>query len=82
MADDVDMRIFIQQGCFTIHSSRTPLNLREDHAKFLHPMLIPADCAYSMARQVFAAGMRKGDIYPDLTNLSAEIVETYKNFLK
>jgi hypothetical protein len=42
MAHDVDMRIFVQQGCFTIHSSRLPLNKRDKHSEYVIPLLIPA----------------------------------------
>jgi hypothetical protein len=78
MAHDVDMRIFVQQGCFTVHSSRIALNKRERHSEFLFPLLIPAENARGLADQLFAAGLRKGDIYPDLPNLAAEIVETHR----
>jgi hypothetical protein len=80
MAHDVDLRIFIQQGCFTIHSSRLPLNKRNDHGDFLFPILIPDKYARSIADQLFVAGLRKGDIYPDLANLAAELVETHRKF--
>jgi hypothetical protein len=80
MAHDVDLRIFIQQGCFTIHSCRLPLNRRKSHGEFLFPLLIPADYARNMADQLFVAGLRKGDIYPDLANLAAELVETHRMF--
>jgi hypothetical protein len=80
MAHDVDLRIFIQQGCFTIHSCRLPLNRRKSHGEFLFPLLIPADYARNMADQLFVAGLRKGDIYPDLANMAAELVETHRMF--
>jgi len=80
MAHDNDMRIFIQQSCFTIHASRTPLNQRQEHRKFLRPLLIPAQDARGISEQLLVAGLRKGDIYPDLTNLAAEIVETNRYF--
>jgi hypothetical protein len=77
MAHDVDMRIFVQQGCFTIHSSRVPLNFREDHEEFLWPLRIPAENITTMANQIFTAGFRRGDIYPDLSNVALELVETF-----
>ena len=80
MAHDIDMRIFVQQGCFTIHSSPTPLDERKDRRKFLSRLTIPAQCARDIARQLRAAGLRRGDIYPDLANLSVELVQTQKMF--
>lgn len=80
MAHDVDLRIFVQQGCFTVHSRKVALNLIDGHGVFLRPLLIPAKYARQMAYSLFVAGMRKGDIYPDLDNLAAEIVETHQYF--
>jgi FRG domain len=76
MAHDVDMRIFVQQGCFTIHSSRVALNEKRGNKDYLFPMLISAENARRMADEVVVSGLRKGDIYPDLGNLATEIIET------
>lgn len=76
MAHDVDMRIFVQQGCFTIHSDRVPLNRKRKNRSYLFPLLIKAEDARSVAEEVFVSGLRKGDIYPDLGNLATEIVQT------
>ena len=46
----------------------------------MFPLLIPADYARNMADQLFVVGLRKGDIYPDLANLAAELVETHRMF--
>lgn len=75
MAYDVDMRIFVQQGCFTIHASNTALNERPKNDKYLFPLVIPAERAKDIANELFVAGFRKGDIYPDLDNLSKELSE-------
>lgn len=77
MAHDVDMRIFVQQGCFTIHSSRSALNTRRDQSEFLFPIEIPAGHARRIADQLFTLGLRRGDIYPDLGNLATELIETF-----
>jgi hypothetical protein len=76
MAHDVDMRIFVQQGCFTVHSSRVPLNLRPDHAQFLFPLVVPAKRVRDVASEIFTAGLRRGDIFPDLSNLALELVDS------
>jgi FRG domain-containing protein len=80
MAHDVDLRIFVQQGCFTVHSSRRALNKTGGNGEYLFPFLIGAQDARRLANQVFTAGLRKGDIYPDLSNLAAEIIQTDKMF--
>lgn len=73
MADESDTRMFVQQGCFTIHSSRNPL---EDHPKseeILEQVVIPSASVKSMAWQLDACGFRKGDLFPDLQNLAEEM---------
>lgn len=73
MASEHDLRIFIQQGCFTIHSDQTALNLRKRPERYLTMFQIPGKSIKSTAKQVETCGLRKGDIYPDLDHLSAEL---------
>ena len=77
MAAEQDMRMFVQQGCFTIHSNQAPLNSLEGSEKFLEKVIIPAECIWFVAQQVDVAGFRKGDIYPDLGNLAIELRTFY-----
>jgi hypothetical protein len=72
MAVEHDMRMFVQQGAFTIHPAGDPLNTREGHARFLRPLLIPRECVRRMAEETFACGFRRGDMFPDLANLADE----------
>ena len=73
MAAETDARMFVQQGCFTIHSDRTPLNKRKGHEAYLMEYRIPAQSVRDMAFSIDVCGFRKGDIYPDLANLAAEL---------
>lgn len=73
MASEHDLRMFIQQGCFTIHSDRNALNLRKEPERYLTKFRIPAQSIQSFADEVEACGLRKGDIFPDLDHLSAEL---------
>lgn len=77
MATEVDMRMFVQQGCFTIHSSRGPLESHSKSSQFLQRIEIPQDSVARMAREIAACGFRRGDIYPDLANLAQELRATY-----
>ena len=74
MANETDLRMFVQQGAFTVHSSMTPLNERLRHPEYLTRLLIPAEAVSEIALQLYAAGMRRGDLFPDLTNLADELV--------
>lgn len=77
MAAERDMRMFVQQGCFTIHSDQMPLNRRTNNETYLAQLIIPADYVKSMAFEVDVCGFRKGDIFPDLGHLAEELKGIY-----
>ncbi len=77
MAAEDDLRMFVQQGCFTIHSRINPMNEYPDSNKYLSSMVIPAECVLAVADEIRICGFRKGDIYPDLTNLASELKVSY-----
>lgn len=76
LADVSDIRIFVQQGAFTVHGDRTALEALPGAATFRDRFVIPAHCTPGVARSLRAAGLRRGDIYPDLANLALEIRRT------
>lgn len=73
LADVSDIRIFVQQGAFTVHGDRTALEQISGASAFLDRFVIPADATADVARALRASGLRRGDIYPDLANLALEI---------
>lgn len=73
MAVETDLRMQMQQGAFTVHSSRTPLNLLGGSDRWLKKYEIPAECVWSLARQLDLLGFRLGDLFPDLGNLAKEL---------
>jgi hypothetical protein len=73
MAAENDLRMFVQQGCFTIHSDTVPLNRRNNQHKYLSSIVIPAAHIRQIAFEVHACGFRKGDIFPDLGHLADEL---------
>lgn len=73
MASEHDLRMFVQQGCFTIHSDRTPFNLRATSNRYLSRIVVPAKAVWQFANEIEICGFRKGDIYPDLGNLASEL---------
>jgi hypothetical protein len=77
MTAENDLRMFVQQGCFTIHSDTTPLNLRADDRSYLTPILIPAANVRGLAFEVDVCGFRRGDIFPDLGHLADELKGTW-----
>ena len=77
MASELDMRMFVQQGCFTIHSCRKPLNIRPESKDCLDKITIPANRVPKLAFEASVCGFRKGDIFPDLANLAGELKARY-----
>lgn len=78
MATELDMRMFVQQGCFTVHAPHSePLEdnlLTED---ILWRLLVPRDVVGTFAREMDMLGFRGGDLFPDLQNLAKELTRTY-----
>jgi hypothetical protein len=77
MAVEHDMRMFVQQGAFTIHSNKEPLNRRKDDYQYkgktyLQPLLITKEHVHRMALEVRACSIVRGDIFPDLESLAEE----------
>jgi FRG domain len=77
MAAETDLRMFVQQGCFTIHSDRTALNKLGGHTDFLWRIVIEAPQVPTMAHQLQVCGLRQGDLFPDLGNLALELRRTH-----
>jgi len=73
MAEETDMRMSVQQACFTLHSFDGPLEAHMGYKKFLSALNIPADSVRAMAHAVDMCGFRKGDIFPDLEHLADEL---------
>jgi hypothetical protein len=78
MGSETDLRLFIQQGCFTIHCDPTPLNRMDGHGRFLDAMVIPAAHIRRMADELDACSFSQGDIFPDLGHLAAELRESHQ----
>lgn len=78
MASEMDIRMFVQQGCFTIHSYSQPLDDSVNYDKFLTKLIIPASSVKQMAFELDVCGFRKGDMFPDLQNLANELKVTFR----
>jgi hypothetical protein len=73
MAAERDVRMFVQQGCFTIHSDSTELENRQGCQRYLSKIVIPAQSALRVASEIDVCGIRQGDIFPDLGHLATEL---------
>jgi hypothetical protein len=70
MAVETDLRMFVQQGAFTIHSMRTPLDSWRNNREYLTPIVIRAAHIDSFAEDLFRCGVREGDVFPDVDHLA------------
>lgn len=73
MAIEHDPRIQLQQGAFTIHSSRTPINHFEACEKWLRKLVIDRELVEPFFAELDLLGMRKSNLFPDLSALTSEL---------
>jgi hypothetical protein len=74
---EIDMRMFVQQGQFTVHVTDQALNQMAGSDGWLRKIKIPADAVPQMARELDLLGVRLADIFPDLENLAKEITNMH-----
>ncbi len=78
MATELDLRMFVQQGCFTVHAPQSaPLDRMEEPHGLIWRILIPHGVVHEFARQMDHLGFRGGDLFPDLQNLATELTRSY-----
>jgi len=73
MAIEHDPRIQLQQGAFTIHSARVPLNRLAVADQVLRRLVIPPDSVQAFCEELSLLGMRKSNLFPDLASLTSEL---------
>jgi len=67
-----DLRMVAQQGAFTVHSSRQPLQRMDGRERWLRQIMIPKEHKPTVANDLRILGLRLADLFPDLTNLAQE----------
>ena len=75
---ETDMRMFVQQGQFTIHVTSEPLDQMPDSVNWLRKIKIPAEAIPRVARELDVLGVRLADIFPDLQNLATELTNMHR----
>lgn len=77
MATELDLRMFVQQGCFTVHKPHTmPLDSPEISG-LQWRLIVPERQVHQFARQMDVLGFRGGDLFPDLQNLAGELIRSH-----
>ncbi|WP_141104093.1 FRG domain-containing protein [Noviherbaspirillum denitrificans] len=73
MAIEHDPRIQLQQGAFTIHSSRVPIDAMDGARQWLHRLIIPNAAIPALFEELTLLGIRKYSLFPDLAALTSEL---------
>ena len=73
-----DLRMLVQQGVFTIHTTNEPLNELSGCDEWLKKIIIPAKAIPDIAWEFDLLNFRLADLFPDLQNLSKEITNMHK----
>jgi hypothetical protein len=77
MALEHDPRIQLQQGAFTIHSSRTPIDEIDGAKLWLRRLIIQGEDIHQFFRELTLLGVRKYTMFPDLSTLTSELKSVY-----
>lgn len=78
MATELDLRMFVQQGCFTVHSPEAdPLEDPSLSTGLMWRLRIPRASVGRFAWQMDSLGFRGGDLFPDLQNLASELTRSF-----
>jgi hypothetical protein len=73
-----DVKMFAQQGAFTVHVTDEPLNLIAGHEEWLKKLVVPVQSVPRMALELDVLGMRLSGLFPDLYHLAREIKKEYR----
>jgi hypothetical protein len=72
-SSEIDPRIMMQQGLFTLHSSKTPLDGRDGIESCLVKCTIPSESKQRLAKQLETLGTCESMLFPDLDALARDI---------
>jgi hypothetical protein len=70
---EADIRMQVQQGVFTVHSTDKPLDELETADQWLRQFVIPCEKVHALAREIEVLGLRLASIFPDLENLAGKV---------
>ena len=70
---DVDMRMTIQQGAYTVHGDATPLEDRSAAEHFLMKIFIAEKAKHALEEELSFLGIRRSTLFPDLANLAKDL---------
>ena len=75
---EIDMRMLVQQGQFTVHVTDQALNEIPGSDNWLRKIRIPVEAIPRVALELDLLGIRLADIFPDLENLARELTNMHR----
>lgn len=75
LGQDIDLRMTVQQGAFTIHGNDVPLEERPRAERYLAKFLIPERAKMTLDEELWVLGVRRSALFPDLANLAADLAD-------
>ena len=73
VGQEVDLRMTLQQGSFTLHGTDFPLNSRQDANGYLAKFVIPYAARNKLKEELWFLGVRRSCLFPDLANLALDL---------
>lgn len=74
MGQDVDLRMTLQQGAFTLHGTNAPLNEHPNASGFLAKFTISHSARKIISEELWFLGVRRASLFPDLANLALDLI--------
>ena len=73
MAIEADPRMQMQQGAFTVHSSRVALCAHQDTSSWLQKAVVPKDSIRYLRQELKLLSIRRDSVFPDLGALAEQL---------
>jgi FRG domain len=70
---EIDLRMLVQTGRFTLHSHHTAIEDLPGSADWLHRYIVPKENKKKVRDQLAVVGIKRSNLFPDLANLAAEL---------
>ena len=70
---EIDLRMLVQIGRFTLHSYNAAIEHLPNSASWLRRYIVPKEQKRKIRAQLAAMGIKQSNLFPDLTNLAAEL---------
>jgi hypothetical protein len=74
---EVDMRMLVQQGAYTVHGGSTPLDKLEQAKPHLLKYRIPLRSRRKLRESLTRLNIRRSTLFPDLANLAQDFKATF-----